>query len=84
MEIKKISAADARKMSENVEGTLKRIYKFITEAAHENATSLLFNLDNPSPAAVNAIKRDLAEQGYVIEELENDEEATYLTFNIKW
>ena len=82
MELKRISAKEAQKMSDNVEGTLKRIYKFITEQAKENAHSLFFNLMDPSEAAIKAIQSDLEEQGYKVEV--NNEEDDCVGLLIKW
>lgn len=82
MELKRVSADEARKMSDNVEGTLKRIYKFITEQAKENARSLFFNLMDPSKAAIKAIQSDLEKQGYEVT-VENEEDDC-VSLLIKW
>lgn len=82
MELKRVSADEARKMSDDVEGTLKRIYKFITEQAKENAHSSFFNLVDPSEAAIKAIQSDLEKQGYKVT-VENEEDDC-VSLLIKW
>ena len=66
MELKRISAEEARSVSSDVEPTLKRIYKFINEAARENSRSILFNFMDPDEEAVNNIEKDLTDNGYTV------------------
>lgn len=81
MELKRISAEEARKMSDEVEIALTRIYKFIKEQARENARSLFYNIMDPSKTAVSAIQKDLTEQGYTVTVNDNDDCVELL---IKW
>lgn len=81
MEFKKISAKEARKMADSSDVSLKRIYKFIDEAAKENTTSLLFDLTDPSEKAVEDIIKDLNHSGYSVESKQED---SNVVLTIKW
>lgn len=81
MELKRVSAKEARNMSRNTEVTLKRIYKFISEAAKENSRSILFNFMDPDEEAVKDVTKDLTDNGYTVDQ-KNEDNCIELT--IKW
>lgn len=81
MEIKKITAQDARELSNTSQVSLKRIYRFIEDAAKENKTTIWFHLEYPSEDAVKEIISDLRTNGYeVISRVVHDT----TTLEIKW
>ena len=81
MELKRISAKEARNIARNTEVTLKRIYKFISEAAKENSRSILFNFMDPDEEAVKDVTKDLTDNGYTVDQ-KNEDNCIELT--IKW
>lgn len=81
MELKRISAKEARSIAKDTEITLKRIYKFINEAAKENSRSIVFNFMDPDEDAVKDVTKDLTNNGYTVEQ-QNEDDCVEL--KIKW
>ena len=82
----KLSAREARKITNSPVFILARIYKLIKEAAKEGATKMTYDIPFGSSAAVKVIESDLSQQGYQVSSKllrENDDFYTYF-ITISW
>ena len=76
-EIRKITAAEARKLADESEHTLKHIYKYIRERAEENGTILEWCIGQLSKVALETIVAYLKNDGFKVE-------ASDCSLVIKW
>lgn len=82
----KLSAKEARKITDSPVFILARIYKLIKEAAKEGATRMTYDIPFGSSEAVEVIENDLSQQGYQVNSKlirEDDDFYTYF-ITINW
>lgn len=79
----KITAEQARSISEKPDATLEKIYARIRERALQNSTLSYYSMVKPSIEAVDAIVKDLRRNGYNID-IKWEDDKSYLGITIKW
>lgn len=79
----KITAEQARSISEKPNATLEKIYARIRERALQNSTLSYYSMVKPSIEAVDAIVKDLRRNGYNID-IKWEDDKSYLGITIKW
>ena len=80
---RKITAEQARSISEKPDATLEKIYARIRERALQNSTLSYYGMVDPSIEAVDAIVKDLRRNGYNIDIVWEDDKS-YLGITVKW
>ena len=67
----KISAREARKITEESVFIKNIIYKYITSNAKEGKKSFMFTYDREDPALIQDIEQELVELGYIVKKYED-------------
>ena len=80
---RKITAEQARSISEKPDATLGKIYACIRERALQNSTLSYYGMVDPSIEAVDAIVKDLRRNGYNID-IKWEDDKSYLGITVKW
>lgn len=70
-------AKQARQWADNPLIVMKRVYKMISEAAHEGSTEFTYEFENASPAAINIICKSLFDKGFTLSLYTTDEELNF-------